>query len=189
MNFLPNARIVLAIGVCAVVITLGACGREPKTASTSARPIATSAVDTVRARATLIGRWYGDELLVDGSRQRWVTTRKVDGTYHVQFRVVDEDGGVDEWSETGVWGVRLPIYFTIAQEMLRGDERRVSDGTNSAMYDAYEINTLTDESFSYTSFASGNVFTMTKVDDNFELRSAQSRPLRKGTDPPLPRTE
>ncbi len=184
MGFLRRIRTCFVIGASAVVFTLGACGREPKTALTSARPPATSSIDTVQARSILIGRWYGDKLLDDGSRQRWINTRKVDGTYHVQFRVVDEAGDIEEWSENGVWGVRLPIYFTIAQEILQGDERQVSDGTHSVMYDAYEIHALTADSFSYSSFASGNLFTMTKVDDNFEMRSAPPRPLRKSTDPP-----
>jgi hypothetical protein len=131
---------------------------------------------TRKNRSLLIGRWYGDEHLRSGTHQRWLVTREADGTFEVEFDVTLSNGRREHGFESGTWGIRHPIYFTTTRESgpSRSDMATL-DPTDPRLYDAYEIVELDDEVFTYVSFASGNQFSVRRVDDDFSLGSGEIR--------------
>lgn len=138
--------------------------------TTAAPLIAASATEeTVRAREILTGNWYGTQKLDDGSRQEWLMKRAVDGTYEISYRITSTDGSVDEGGEVGIWGIRLPVYFTATRGFVGSDGVMPANVTDPAFYDAYEVKELTQETFTYYSYASGNTFTVKKVPSDFRF--------------------
>lgn len=120
-------------------------------------------------RNMLIGSWYGEKLLDDGSQQKWVMTRFNDGTYSVKFQIKGKDGQIDQWSEEGIWGTKKPIYFTATRTYIEKGIESPANTLDAALYDAYRIIELTDKKFSYYSYSSGNIFTVKKVDNSFSF--------------------
>jgi len=110
-----------------------------------------------------LGSWRGDTTRTDGTRQQWLMHRAADGTYLVQFRLTRPNGTAEEWAEVGIWGVRLPIYFTAARGVMERGKVEPADVSNPSLYDAYEVKELTNDSFTYYSYTSGDRFTVKKV--------------------------
>ncbi len=145
------------------------------------------AAETAAARQTLLGRWYGEKTLEEGGSQRWLLERFADGTFRVDFELTSPDNSIESWSETGIWGVRLPIYFTVTQAAGQNDLLKVTNASDPSLYDAYHVQTLAKDSFVYESYTSGNVFQMRKVDSNFRLdrrTAAPTVPMTSGRSTP-----
>ena len=124
---------------------------------------------TADARAELVGRWYGEKAQDDQSIKKWVVTRQDDGTYELKYKIIAKDGTMEIGVEFGIWGVRLPIYFTAMRGYLENGEMVDADTTDASLYDAYKITMVDKNSFTYHSYTSGNQFTVKKVDNDFEL--------------------
>ena len=145
------------------------------------------AAETAAARQTLLGRWYGEKILEEGSHQRWLMERFTDGTYRIDFELTSPNNSIESWSETGIWGVRLPIYFTVTQTMGQNDLLKLTNASDPSFYDAYHVQTLAKDSFVYESYTSGNVFQTSKVDSNFRLdirTTALTLPMTPGRSAP-----
>ncbi len=127
------------------------------------------ATETAAARQTLLGRWYGEKTLEEGRHQRWLMERFTDGTYRIDFELTSSNNSIESWSETGIWGLRLPIYFTVTQAVGQNDVLKLSNASDPSLYDAYHVQTLAKDRFVYESYTSGSVFQTSKVDSNFRL--------------------
>ncbi|MES1944207.1 hypothetical protein PC39_08829 [Salinisphaera sp. PC39] len=137
--------------------------------------------DTARARERLVGKWYGKVTHEDGTVQRWLVHRAEDGTYLIHFRVTAPDGEIRDSREIGMWGIRMPIYFTSVQYFVEDDRAMPADTRRPALYDAYRVQKLTDDIFRYRSYRSGTRFEVRKVAPDFEMPAA---PDEQGGDNP-----
>lgn len=117
---------------------------------------------TDEMRKILIDKWCGIRTDNDGSIQKWTVQRFPNGTYKVLFISQDSTGKKKEWGESGVWGIRYPIYFTITTGFIEGTAEFPIDTNDSDLYDAYQILNLSDKEFTYKSYRSDKVFTVTK---------------------------
>ncbi|WP_348674931.1 hypothetical protein [uncultured Abyssibacter sp.] len=129
--------------------------------------------ETESARELMIGNWFGEKRLDDGSLQEWLVKRAADGTYLIEFRLTEAGGSIDTWSEVGIWGIRKPIYFTAVRGFVEGERMFPINTNDHALYDAYEVIVLDDDEFTYRSYTSGNRFTVKRVSEDFRLGSRQ----------------
>ena len=122
-------------------------------------------------RNMMIGTWLGEMNTEDGDVQQWVLVRRPDGLFAVHFCLTkaNEKTPYREQKEVGTWGVSGPIYFTITEGILEGDDLYQTDLENPLFYDAYEILSLDRNSMKYRSFDMDVVFEINRVDDDFEL--------------------
>lgn len=153
------------------LLVLG-CSNTPK--NLEDRPFNFPESETAAARSHLIGNWFGEKHHEDGTVQEWLVRRLADGTYFIEFQVTDPSGGQESWVEIGIWGVRMPIYFTAMRGFAESDIVVPADTDNHTLYDAYEIISLDGETFTYRSYTSGNEFTVTKVSEDFRLEVRES---------------
>jgi len=117
----------------------------------------------------LTGRWFGSELTKTGGKVMWIAERRNDGTYRIQFRIIDISGKKQEKIEMGEWGVSGDIYFTTYKADLVGDKVVPVDPTDPYNRDAYRILKLTNETFEYISVDSSNKWTVRKVPADFKF--------------------
>jgi len=127
---------------------------------------------TKAARARMMGNWYGEQFTKDGSHQRWITKRAIDGSYVSVFEALNASGKLERQTEMGFWGIRYPIYFTAVQAFRIGSSIEPADTTDPTLYDAYRVVKLDDQHFRYESYTSGTVFEMRRVPDDFTLDSS-----------------
>ena len=129
-----------------------------------------------KRRLFMIGRWYGHQDMSGGGSREQLMTRYADGTYEIVFRMLDDaEKEFYRKTETGMWGIAGPVYFTIYLGVIDIDpisgQRMLSpaDRQHAMNYDAYRIIDLTDERFRYESYNSGSVYEIRKVPDDFDL--------------------
>ncbi len=132
---------------------------------------------TEAARGKMIGTWYGERDNKDGGRTRWVIVRAVDGSYASDFETRTASGDVETESETGIWGIRYPIYFTSVRGFREGGRQIRADTSEPSLYDAYRVLAIDETRFVYASYTSGTIFEVRRVADGFRL---------DGTPPPSP---
>jgi hypothetical protein len=113
-------------------------------------------------RQLLLGTWCGEKKHENGVLQKWIVYRESTGLYKIDFKTVDTNNVVNNWSEFGIWGVRYPIYFTIVQGFDDGNSVSRANTADPDLYDAYNILNVNKTSFTYNSFASGNTFTINR---------------------------
>lgn len=117
---------------------------------------------TENFRSQMLGDWCGEMTLEDGSVQKWTVLRLENGSYRIDFDKTDLAGTTESWTEYGLWGVRAPIYFTATRGFIDEDETKPADTSDPAYYDAYKILSLNEHEFSYQSYTSGRVFSISR---------------------------
>lgn len=115
----------------------------------------------------LIGHWYGDQTTQEGDRRQWLITRHPDGTYIIKFRGTMANGQIEESTEVGEWGAAGTIYFTIFKGWLREGKLAPADPSDPYNYDAYQIISLDEERFEYTSVTTNTRFSVRRVTADF----------------------
>lgn len=151
---MKNTHFYASLIACALL--LFGCATSNKTNTNDNRTL------TAESRALLIGKWCGKKEHTNGDQQLWTMHRHKDGTYKVEFHLTKSDGTQSHWGEYGIWGVRHPIYFTASRVFMDTAGQMPLNTNDPDLYDAYEIQTLTPDTFTYKSFASGNIFTVSK---------------------------
>jgi hypothetical protein len=121
------------------------------------------------SRTMLLGKWYGIRKTNDGGRKEWLTERSADGTYRADFRSTAKNGDVRTQSEVGFWGISGGTYFRIFRGWVTLEGMKLADPTNADHYDAYEIQALTDDYFSYKHVARDRLYTVKKMPADFRL--------------------
>ncbi|SET02366.1 hypothetical protein SAMN05216326_10988 [Nitrosomonas marina] len=61
----------------------------------------------------LVGTWTGEYVEQDGSVRSWTQTRKVDGTYSIEFLFMEPDGTIERQTETGRWWTQDELFHEI----------------------------------------------------------------------------
>ena len=113
-------------------------------------------------RLLMLGEWCGARITDDGENLEWKVTRKLDGSYSIQFSKHTKDGDVAEWEEYGIWGIRYPVYFSVVQFVLHNGRRIDLDPNLSKYYDVYIVETLNESKLQYKSLASGKTHLVKK---------------------------
>ncbi|WP_373081614.1 hypothetical protein [Zhongshania sp.] len=144
-------------------------------------PTPSPKIVTGNTRTMLLGKWYGIRKTTDGGQKEWLTERSADGTYRVDFRFTAKNGDVRSQSEVGFWGVSGGTYFRIFRGWLTVDGMKPADPTNADHYDAYAIQSLSDNYFSYKHVSRDHVYTVKKMAADFRLpiivKSESKEPL------------
>ncbi|MGY0216466.1 hypothetical protein ACWJJH_03645 [Endozoicomonadaceae bacterium StTr2] len=150
MKYLPLVFVVLA-----EVCLASQAGEQPKTSPESLEQ------KNNAAREMLQGEWCGSKTYPNGARQQWVVNRHEDGTYRIDFLTNHYDE-TESWSEIGIWGVRFPVYFTATRGFVDEKGQYPAKTTKPDLYEAYQIDEVSEDSFSYISFRSGNRYRITR---------------------------
>lgn len=80
----------------------------------------------------LVGVWQGSEKNAQfaGLEKKWITERKSDGTYTIEFTVLDEDDTTGEYKETftehGTWWVEGDIFYEYHDVSKKTDKYKYS---------------------------------------------------------------
>ena len=109
----------------------------------------------------LVGTWMG-EFSPNASSpvQRFITTRRADGTFDLQARMYQDGKMIGEARNNGMWGVSNGMYFTVTTQV----NGKPSDPKRPEAVNAYLVKSLEADRFSYVHVASGGEFTVTRVD-------------------------
>jgi hypothetical protein len=92
--------------------------------------------------------------------------RAADGSYHVQFLVVDTQGHrVEAWEENGVWLAKDTLYATEAQRH-SGEQTGKMTPFTTPIQDFYHIINLDQDHFHYVGLQSGNEYTVERIPDD-----------------------
>ncbi|MEX1664099.1 hypothetical protein [Zhongshania arctica] len=157
---------------------------KPMQADDNSQPDDVSDIQILASSASrnmLLGKWYGIRTMENGGQKEWLTERSADGTYRVDFRFVDTDGSARSQSEVGFWGVSGDIYFRIFRGWVTVEGMKPADPTVADHYDAYKIEGLDDNAFSYIHLTRNQRYTVKKVPTDFRLpitvKSKETEPL------------
>ncbi len=148
-------RVLRAVCALAFIACAGAQAADPAPSSPS--PEVARSADEQR----LVGTWYG-EFTPGGNApmQRFITTRKADGTFSLRARMYQGSKMVAEARNSGLWGISNGMYFTVTTEV-NGTR---SDPKLPEAINAYLVQTLKPDWFQYVHFASGRQFVVVRVD-------------------------
>jgi len=140
--------------------------------------IAKPLIDKVKPESTLVqekdrkqyvGRWLGEEKTKDQSVLKWLMIRRIDGGYTVTFKEFKNSKMIFEQTEAGYWGVVSGIYFTMAREVLEGENFVPLDVSKPEFYDAYKIIKFDGKIMRYKNLESNTEFQVEKMSDTFKL--------------------
>lgn len=120
-------------------------------------------VQTITQREMLIGIWRGEAPVKSGGSRFWVVQRHPDGTYQIDFTLINASGAKSSHSEIGIWGTSAGIYFTATRGYVEGSGIDPADTTDPTLYDAYRIIDLTYDKFEYQNLSTGNRFVVKRV--------------------------
>lgn len=149
---------------------LAGCTSKPATIDSFKQDLSFSAE---QAWGLMIGKWFGSQLTNDGFRREWIAIRRPDGQYRITFRYYDADGTYRESVEFGEWGVDYPIYFSIFRGWIK--DGGITDANPYDPYnrDAYRILSLDEHSMTYQAISNQDIYTLTRVPDDFVFPSDQ----------------
>ena len=107
-----------------------------------------------------------------------MTDFRQDGTYETQYRI-ERSACVVAGSESGLWGLAGPIYFTITRGMVRDGRFSAADPTKANFYDAYEVSQLDDKVLGYKCAVCGEEWGLRRVDLSFTLPETRLPPCAR----------
>jgi len=117
-------------------------------------------------RQQLIGTWFRNKVLGDGSVENEFAQIAEDGSYEFSFSIHDSEGLlIQESIELGDWGLVGDIHFTIAKAECIEEEQYQADFTDPDNYHAYKVVELNHQIFKYQHIVSNEVFIMKRVID------------------------
>lgn len=90
-------------------------------------------------RDQLTRAWYGDMPTKEGARSRWLTRRKLDGTYSIEFSIVAPNESVSRQTEFGDWGVSGNCLVTVTRGIRDRQGPLAADKRDSYLWDVYQI--------------------------------------------------
>jgi hypothetical protein len=124
-------------------------------------------VDTFQP-SDLLGTWHG-ESQEDGSIVKWLTHRDIDGTYADVF-LVCRDGVPDRIQrEFGNWDYMDGMYRTITRVIEDSDGRRQPDTPDKTYIETYRVIFLNALAFTYVHTTKDTTYSVTKVDDSYQV--------------------
>lgn len=118
-------------------------------------------------RALLFGRWYRNDVDMNGSEIEEYAELSADGSFEFTFISTQRDTHLKESIvELGDWGLVGEIHFTITKNELIDQELYPADLNDSDNYQAYNVLKLDHQSFEYQHIETKEIFKMRKITDN-----------------------
>ena len=137
-------------------LALASCATSP----TSEVSVPYVEATAIHLPAVLVGKWLGQLRLEDGRKRMWLVNYSADGNYTTEIR--------DFWSfdfiesvEAGRWYVQTDQYSAAMSIVIHSD--------NDLVGEKYEVMRLDSELMDYKSISDGSIFSVQKVDEEFEL--------------------
>lgn len=160
--------------IALVFIVLVLAGCTTLSEQTSSDIIDTEAMhktdSTKQQRSSLVGCWYRKQPTKDGRISEELTVMNVDGTYIFQVRLSNEGEVLDTYVESGLWGISGGYHFTFAlAEGLSVDKMWRVNSEDHKKYWAYKVIELSPAKFRYQTVATGNIFELHRVAEDFRL--------------------
>ena len=126
---------------------------------------------TEQQRLELIGRWYRKQLTKDGGVSEELTQMNADGSYLFQFKFSHEGVVTNTYVESGLWGISGGYHFTFAlAEGHSNEEMWPVDPEDHKNYWVYKVLELSQSNFRYQTVATGDIFELRRVADDFRLQ-------------------
>lgn len=128
----------------------------PSTPATPAAP-ASAVAQVSLAERTLVGTWYGESGFTGATGasgaqlQRFLTTRRADGTYSLEVRTYENGKPTVRLTNTGLWGISNGLFFTVTTEV-DGRQTAIREPTYTA---AYLVRSIGGNEFAYQHIGSG----------------------------------
>lgn len=119
-------------------------------------------------RDQLVGLWFGESPVKDGSSMKWLIERRKDGTYISRFKITNAQG-TREQTETGFWGIAGGVYFTLTRGFVEKGRVLPVDFTNATYADTYKALRVAPSEFAYRSLSTQEEFTVKRVGRDFRL--------------------
>ena len=117
----------------------------------------------------MVGFWYAEIPLDDGSVRRSLVRRGSDGIMEIEIETVGPDGSRRRHAEVLRWGVHGDVYMTELVAMLRDGEIRQVHSYHPSYHVAYKIRSLTPERFVYQAVDDDHVFTLDRIEPTFDI--------------------
>ena len=96
---------------------------------------------------TLVGNWYGEQLdSKNNAWQKWVVSRKDNGTYTIKFTTTFENN-IDVTTEEGLWSYSKCLY-SVAVEKVNGKDVNYQE--------VYLVNDINTSYMDYTNYRTKN---------------------------------
>lgn len=156
------------LGLFLVVLVAGCAAGAPCVPAVDTAAPLTSAAAQAR-RDLLVGTWYRNQPTVDGGSSEEIAVLHPDGAFELYFRRIDATGDVTSWGQAGFWGLVGDLHFTITLANIDDELFLPVDTSDAGQYSAYRVLGLTESSFVYESLVTGNIYSLAKVDEQFEL--------------------
>lgn len=113
------------------------------------------------AEQRMAGTWFGEFTAgPSATTQRFITTRRADGTFTLEARIYEGGKVVAEARNAGLWGISNGMYFTVTTEV----NGQRSDPKLAEAINAYLVRTLEADRFDYVHVASGRHFSVRRVE-------------------------
>ena len=165
---------VLRLSILCVAAMSSGCASSTVT---SFKPVASRGAELKRDQ--LVGSWYGDMRTERGGTRRWLTNRKHDGTYRVDFVVIEPDGATLRQSEFGDWGVSGEYFLNITRGLRDRSGRVTTDKASSYFWDVYKILRFDGTHLIYRNVSSRNKFSVRRVDSSFVIAETPDRAMQR----------
>lgn len=148
--------------IISLMFVLNGCSLTSSTIKSNAFPEVKG--ENLSRWQALIGKWHGKIGIKGGGVHEWFVTRFSNGTYRIDFIHHRKDGSIKERTEIGDWGNSGNIYFTIYRGELKNDRLYPSDSSDPINYDAYVIDALKENEFTYTHARTKDNFTVKRIE-------------------------
>jgi len=120
----------------------------------------------IYSRELLFGRWYREDIDVQGHKTIEYAQLSADGSFEFSFTPLDEQGDViEEVTEFGDWGLVADIHFTFTKSEMIEQELYAADLNDADNYHAYRVLILDAQTFQYQHIVTGEVYTLHKIAD------------------------
>jgi hypothetical protein len=124
---------------------------------------------TTFARDLLIGHWFAVHEIDDITGEQFCEEAffEIDGSFEFIFSRLNAKGEVVEsTTEFGDWGIVGNIHFTITKSESINNKMYSADLANAENYQAYQVNSLTSQKFTYQHITTGEKYTLSKVSNH-----------------------
>ncbi|RZJ15260.1 MAG: hypothetical protein EOO54_18720 [Haliea sp.] len=139
----------------------------PRTAAASAATSSGAARASFPEQA-LTGSWYGESgasTVAGAQTQRFLTTRRADGTYSLEVRTYEMGKPTVKLTNTGLWGISNSLFFTLTTEV-NGQRTAIRE---PAYTSAYLVRSITANEFVYQHIASGKELRVVRTSPDARL--------------------
>jgi len=115
-------------------------------------------------RELLFGRWYREDIDVEGHKSVEYASLSADGSFEFTFISLDDKGDVvEQVTEYGDWGLVADIHFTLTKSEMVEQAHYAADLNDPENYHAYRVLALDHQTFQYQHIVTEERYTMHRI--------------------------